>query len=216
MSEPPQKAQPFSLQNWPGMILGLFTLAGVGLVTLGQIGTVEAIAERRAEDLQRSLAQVIPGKHHDNDLLQNLIELELSGLKVSGYQGKLAGQTSAIAFSVTANDGYGGPMEILLGIDAKGHLLGVRVLSHTETPGLGDKIEANKSDWILDFNGRGLDNLSDAEWAVKKDGGRFDAFSGATITPRAVVKAVYGALKSFENQRHQLILEQQTPLKETK
>lgn len=215
MNESTQKSQPFSIQNWPGLILGLFTLAGVGLIALGQLATEEAIAERRAEDLQRSLAQVIPDKHYDNNLLEDRFSLEISGIHTSGYRGKQAGKTSAVAFTVTANDGYSGPMEILLGIDTQGHLLGVRVLSHTETPGLGDKIEASKSDWILGFNGLGLDNLSTSDWAVKKDGGRFDAFSGATITPRAVVNAVYRGLKEFKKQRHQRALVTPTPKKDT-
>ncbi len=205
MSESTQAPEQFSVNSWPGLILGLFTLAGVGLIALGQMATEEAIAERRAEDLQRSLAQVIPDQYHDNNLLENRITLSVSDITTSGYRGELLGQTSAVAFTIMATDGYGGPMEILVGIDVKGHLLGVRVLSHTETPGLGDKIEVSKSDWIKGFSGKGLDNLTQAEWAVKKDGGQFDAFSGATITPRAVVKAVHRALLAFKSQRTELI-----------
>jgi len=195
----------FSVENWPGLILGLFTLAGVGLIALGQMATEESIAERRAEDLQRSLSQVIPDKNHDNNLLDDRFTLQVADAEMSGFKGRLAGEVSAVAFTVTATDGYAGPMEILLGIDKKGRVLGVRVLSHTETPGLGDKIEIAKSDWVTDFNGKGLDNLSKKEWAVKKDGGRFDAFSGATITPRAVVNAVHRALQIFEKQRDEFL-----------
>ncbi len=197
------------------MVLGLFTLAGVGLIGLGQSGTEEAIAERRAEDLQRSLAQVIPDEYHDNNLLEGLRTLNLSGVPTPTYQGTMAGQVSAVAFTVTATDGYGGPMEILLGIDVKGRLLGVRVLSHTETPGLGDKIEVSKSDWIKSFNGKGLDNLSGSDWAVKKDGGQFDAFSGATITPRAVINAVHRALQAFKAQSADLAVAPQTQKKDS-
>ncbi len=167
-------------------------------MALGQLSTEDAIAERLAEDLQRNLAQVIPGDQHNNHLLDDQMTVELSGHSYLLYLGKNDGQLSAAAFSITATDGYGGPMEILLGIDIKGRLLGVRVLSHTETPGLGDKIEMSKSSWIESFNGLGLDNLSESDWAVKKDGGQFDAFSGATITPRAVVNAVHRALKNFQ------------------
>lgn len=215
MNAPTQTSSSFVVENWPGLILGLFTLAGVGLIGLGQSGTDEAIAERRAEDLQRSLEQVIPNEFHDNNLLEGLTILDISGVPTTTYQGTMGGRVSAVAFAVTATDGYGGPMEILLGIDVKGRLLGVRVLSHTETPGLGDKIEASKSDWIKGFNGKGLDNLNESDWAVKKDGGQFDAFSGATITPRAVVKAVHKALRAFKKQRTDLAVAPQTQKKDS-
>ena len=96
---------------------------------------------------------------------------------------------------------------MIMGVDRDGNILGVRVLSHKETPGLGDKIEAAKSDWILNFTGRSLDNLTSAQWAVKKDGGVFDQFAGATITPRAVVGAVRDGLELFAARRTEMIEE---------
>jgi len=205
----------FAKDNWPGLILGLFTLVSVGLIILAQIATSEAIASRRAEDTQANLAQVIPGHYHDNNLLDNPVSILISGKDMTVYQGKIAGQLSAVAFTVTATDGYAGPMTILLGIDLEGTILGVRVLNHTETPGLGDKIEILKSDWITSFEGKSLNNLGQSQWAVKKDGGQFDAFSGATITPRAVVKAVYKGLKKFNEHQLKIFTPQDAKQEET-
>ena len=92
-------------------------------------------------------------------------------------------------------------MRLLIAVDARGRVLGVRVLSHSETPGLGDGIEAARSDWILGFDGRSLDNTPPADWAVRKDGGAFDQFTGATVTPRAVVWAVHDGLRRFQAHR---------------
>ena len=107
--------------------------------------------------------------------------------------------------------GYGGEIAVILGVEASGQLLGVRVLSHAETPGLGDKIEEKKSNWILAFTGLSLANPPPAHWAVKKDGGKFDQFSGATISPRAVVRAVKTGLKFFEANKAKLLEEGKIP-----
>jgi len=111
-----------------------------------------------------------------------------------------------VAFE-TARKGYSGEIRLLLGIDENGKLLGVRVLKHTETPGLGDKIEVNRSDWITRFNGLSLGNPPEAQWAVKKDGGPFDQFAGATITPRAVVNGIRDGLRLFAAHRKTLLEE---------
>ena len=92
-----------------------------------------------------------------------------------------------------------------MGLDSNGEILGVRVISHTETPGLGDKIEIKKSKWILSFNGKSLDNVTYSEWNVKKDGGIFDQFSGATITPRKVVLAIKRGLEFYKSHREELL-----------
>lgn len=120
------------------------------------------------------------------------------------------GQVRAVCYQVTA-PGYGNTaMVLIIGVDRDGVLLGARVISHAETPGLGDKIELRKSDWILGFNGRSLGDPPPAGWAVKKDGGIFDQFTGATITPRAVVKAVRGGLDFFAAHRAVLLDEPST------
>jgi len=110
---------------------------------------------------------------------------------------------TGFAYRATAQ-GYAGEIALMLGVRPDGELLGVRVLAHAETPGLGDKIEKEKSTWILGFNGRSLSNTSESEWHVKKDGGRFDQFSGATITPRGVVKAIHDGLIFFKQHREEL------------
>lgn len=105
----------------------------------------------------------------------------------------------------TSARGYSGEIQVLLGVDPEGRILGVRVIRHTETPGLGDKIELAKSDWVLAFNGRSLGDPPPERWAVKKDGGVFDQFTGATITPRATVKAVKEGLVLFAAHREEIL-----------
>ncbi|HCE41269.1 MAG TPA: electron transport complex subunit RsxG, partial [Alcanivorax sp.] len=115
------------------------------------------------------------------------------------------GAPGGAVLEATAPDGYGGAINLIVGVDMDGRVLGVRAVPpHNETPGLGDKIERRKSDWILSFNGKSLDNPAPDGWAVKKDGGRFDSFTGATITPRAVVTAVHRALRYFNAHRDDL------------
>ena len=117
----------------------------------------------------------------------------------------------AVVLALIAPDGYGGPIKLLVGINADGSLAGVRVVNHHETPGLGDAIDTRRSNWILGFTGRSLGDPSPAQWAVRKDGGVFDQFTGATITPRAVVKAVKRALVYFEAHRDTLFADGKTP-----
>ncbi|WP_242521759.1 electron transport complex subunit RsxG [Motiliproteus sp. SC1-56] len=171
-------------------ILGMMAALAGTFLAMGFVGTKEAIALRLQEDLQRSLAQVLPLERYDNDPSQQPLLLPLdSGVSLTVYRGFAGAAPRGYAFEVQ-EPGYSGVIRVLLGLTEAGEILGVRVLSHTETPGLGDKIEAAKDDWILGFNGRSLESLPEAQWAVKKDGGQFDQFSGATITPRAVVRAV--------------------------
>ena len=105
---------------------------------------------------------------------------------------------------MVSREGYSGPINLLVAVNVDGTLSGVRVVSHKETPGLGDKIETNKDDWILGFVGKSLSNPSEALWKVRKDGGEFDQFTGATITPRAVVNAVREVLKYQQAQTSQV------------
>ena len=110
----------------------------------------------------------------------------------------------AALFRTVAKDGYSGSIHLLVGVKTNGELLGVRALAHKETPGLGDEINLSRSDWILGFNQRSLDNPILEDWAVKKDGGIFDAFTGATITPRAVVGEVKKTLLYFRDHQDEL------------
>lgn len=188
-----------------GLLGGMALLASATLV-IGDLHTREAILTRRAEDLQASLSQVIPAAMHDNDLLQDRIEIPASGGNgpVTVYRATRGGEVVAVAYTVTGQ-GYGGEIRVLLGVDRRGRILGVRVLSHSETPGLGDKIEARRSPWIHGFEGRSLDDPPPGRWKVRKDGGVFDQFTGATITPRAMVAAVREGLELYRRERGRLL-----------
>ncbi|MBT8062568.1 MAG: electron transport complex subunit RsxG, partial [Gammaproteobacteria bacterium] len=129
---------------------------------------------------------------------------------VTVYRARLGTEPVAVIMQVVAPDGYNGDIKLLVGVYADGSISGVRVVSHRETPGLGDPIEHQRSDWILDFNGRSLGNPEPAGWAVRRDGGVFDQFTGATITPRAVVEAVERALRYFEA-RHEYLFSYPEP-----
>ena len=184
-------------------LLGGFATLAAALLVLGNITTLAPIAERQAEDMRASLSQVIQPGIHDNNLLDNQITLQHDDQKIDVYRAVKDGKVTGVAYRVYGY-GYAGEIVLMMGIDSNGKILGVRVLSHAETPGLGDKIEAAKDDWIFSFNSLSLSNTPAAMWAVKKDGGRFDQFSGATITPRAVVKAVKSGLDLFHAHKEEL------------
>lgn len=190
-------------------ILGLFAVATVGLVALTQQGTATRIqaAERAAQ--VRALAEILPADSHDNPLLEHAFTVSDpllgSSQPLPAYRALQGEQPSAVILQAIAPDGYSGSIRLLIGIHADGRLAGVRVLNHRETPGLGDKIELAKSAWIRAFDGKSLGDPDAAGWAVKKDQGQFDQFAGATITPRAVVKAVHHALQYFDAHRAALL-----------
>ncbi len=195
--------------SYQGLLLGGFALLASGLLGLADYNTRDDIKLRMEEDLRASLTQVIPQALYDNNLLADTTYVDATGENLGSdqtlvYLARKQGKISAVSFRLVAPDGYSGAINLIMGIDKEGNVLGVRVLAHAETPGLGDKIEENKSNWILSFNKRSLDNMTKKQWAVKKDGGEFDQFSGATITPRAIVHAVYRGLEFFK--RHQVEL----------
>lgn len=187
-------------------VLGGFSLAATLLLTVAYSLTREPIAQSALDDLRRSLSQVIPASIHDNNPAGDTLQLQVDGVPVLVYRARQADQVTGVAFEV-GSKGYGGEIRLLLGMDSQGKLLGVRVLKHTETPGLGDKIEVNRSDWITRFTGLSLGNPPEAQWAVKKDGGPFDQFAGATITPRAVVNGIRDGLRLFAAQRDAMLQE---------
>jgi electron transport complex protein RnfG len=182
-------------------LLGGISLLASALLSIGDLQTRDDIALRKAEDLQASLAQVIPPSLHNNRLLDDTITLG-DGTKV--YRARNGDEVTAVAYQVSAA-GYAGPITLVMGVDQSGAILAVRVISHTETPGLGDKMEKSKGDWIDTFEGRSLDNPPTRRWGVKKDGGEYDQFTGATITPRAIVKAIRGGLELFQRERSRLL-----------
>ncbi len=186
-------------------LLGGFAAMAAAFLIMGNIATRDSIAERQKEDLLATLNQVIPHELYDEGLLNNTLPFEAGkGETLTVYRAVRNESVTAVAYQVTGN-GYAGDIDILMGVDAKGALLGVRVVAHAETPGLGDKIEPEKDDWVFDFNGKSLGDPTEDQWAVKKDGGIFDQFSGATITPRAVVSAVRDGLMFFRKHKGELL-----------
>ncbi len=191
------------------MLLGRVAAVTTVLIAGIFLGTKEQIvaSERAAE--ARQLLEIMPSSIHTNSLLDDSFTLEgntqLLGLREAqrGYVARMDGRTVGIILPATARDGYSGDIKLLVGILADGRVAGVRVVSHRETPGLGDGIDLRKSPWILGFNNRSLMDPSDRDWTVKKDGGAFDQFTGATITPRAVVEATRRALEYARSNRAQ-------------
>jgi len=187
-------------------ILAAFAAAGVGLVAFTEVSTRERIAANERAYLLRALNEVVPADAHDNDMFSDTIQVsdeELLGTPeaITVFRAFSGGQPAAVILTPIAPDGYSGAIRLLVGIATDGRLTGVRVTSHRETPGLGDGIEAARSDWIVGFDDRSLADPPLARWTVRRDGGDFDQFTGATITPRAVVKAVRNALLYFEKNR---------------
>ncbi|MCG6200822.1 electron transport complex subunit RsxG [Psychromonas antarctica] len=185
---------------YPALLMAGVTLIVCSLLLLTNNLTEQPIADRQREDLTKLLNQVLPSSAYDNQPLDKKYQIEIEGQTLSFYRATLKEKVSAIVL-FTDSAGYSGKISLLVAITAKGELSGVRVLSHTETPGLGDKIEVAKSNWILNFKGLSLKHPDSTGWAVKKDGGQFDAFTGATITPRAVVKCIHSTLQQFKNNR---------------
>lgn len=191
------------------LLLGLFAVAGTGLVAFTYLGTKDEVdAADRAYQL-RSLNAVIKPELYDNDIFADAIEVTSPDLLGSEtptpvFRARRGGQPVAVAFICTAPNGYAGPIKLLVGIYENGNLAGVRVLAHKETPGLGDFIEERRSPWITAFDNRSLTDPEPKFWGVRRDGGKFDQFTGATITPRAVVKAVHNALKFYAQNKERL------------
>ncbi|MGR9107207.1 MAG: electron transport complex subunit RsxG [Gammaproteobacteria bacterium] len=191
--------------SYQAVLLGGFCTLAAALLLLGNIATQAPIEARRKEDLLASLNQVVPASYYENDLIEKPLAIKDSKGQVHTiYRGMKKGRITALAFQISAS-GYAGEIRLILGLDATGKILGVRVLSHAETPGLGDLIEADKSNWILGFNGLSLAEQPEQQWKVKKDGGLFDSFSGATITPRAVVQAIRTGLYFFREHRDEVL-----------
>jgi electron transport complex protein RnfG len=175
-------------------------LAGCAFAAALVLGGLEALTSERiaaAQHRQRlaELATVLPFALYDNDPLADGILLQAPSWlgterPLPAWRARRGGKPSALVLHAVARDGYAGPIDLLVGVDTQGRLLGVRVERHRETPGLGDAIEAEKSDWIARFTGKSLTDPPRERWAIARDGGDFDQFAGATITPRAVVRAV--------------------------
>ncbi len=197
------------------VILGTFSVLGVGLVSATYEGTKQRIADNERQSLLRKLHAIVPADSVDNDMVSDRITVHDSHLLGTDttyvYRGRKAGEAVAVVLTPVVPDGYSGPIKLLVAVRKDGTLGGVRVVSHKETPGLGDKIEEEKSDWMLGFNGKSLDNPSLEQWKVQRDGGHFDQFTGATITPRSIVKAVKNTLLYVRQHDAALYSEAVTP-----
>ena len=180
-----------------------FTVLGTGLLaytfelTKGNIAKSEAVAKLAL------INQALPSTLYDNAVVNDAVMLpptaELGTTRpTAAYRARLNGAPAALVLEAIAPDGYSGKIVLLIAIRSNGELAGVRVVSHLETPGLGDYIDAAKSDWIKQFDRASLLQPESKFWKVKKDGGRFDYMTGATITPRAIAKAVHKALRYYE------------------
>ena len=188
---------------YQGLLLGGVALLTSAALAFASRATDADIKAAEAADLKQSLAQVLPGEY-ENDLLKDTVMLPGKEGEVLVYRGRRAGRVEAVVYRVIGH-GYAGNIVCVMGVSREGKILGVRVINHKETPGLGDKIEPAKGDWIHSFEGKWLGEPATDKWAVKKDGGVFDQFAGATITPRGVVNAVKGGLEFFEQERATLL-----------
>lgn len=178
-----------------GLLAATCALATLLLVA-AEIVTKPVIEQRIREDQNSLLQQVLGSVQYANDVFADGHSVEYQNQTYQLFPVK--DQTSKVIDWVVqgSEDGYSGPIQYLMGVNMHGEIIGVRIVSHTETPGLGDKIELAKSPWVLGFDHHSLANTP--KWGVKKDGGTFDQFSGATITPRAVVKGIHLALLALQ------------------
>lgn len=175
--------------------VGLFSFMIVALVSLVYHASKDKIAENEYLDLLHSLQAVLSPDSYDNDLVNDVILLQTQTI----YRARKAGKPIAAIIKSTTPYGYNGDIQLLIALDMQGRIIGVRVLKHKETPGLGDKIDLKKSDWILNFAQKSLADNDLSLWAVKRDGGLFDQFTGATITPRAIVNEVKKTALFFQH-----------------
>jgi Na+-translocating ferredoxin:NAD+ oxidoreductase subunit G len=201
-----------------GVILFVFALVGTAMLAFTHDRTQPIITRGQLAAKRALLNQVLPATLYDNDLLASQKSVpadDLLGTRQPSalWLARRAGTFSGVVLEAVAPDGYSGDIGLLIGIDAHGTVTGVRVTSHRETPGLGDYIDRAKSAWIDQFSGKSLTNPEPKHWKVVKDGGAFDARAGATITPRAVIKAVKSALEYFA--RHRAAFAAPPPVKET-
>lgn len=195
--------------------LGLFAVFTAGLIAVTQQLTVERIAANERAFEAQTLLALVPADQHDNELLDTAYRTDLPTLTQSDllrlpepalwYQAHQDGEVVAVILPLVAPEGYTEALRLIMAVNRDGTLMGVRVVQHRETPGLGDQVEATKSDWIHGFDGQSLGQPPLEDWQVKKDGGAFDQLTGATITPRAVVRAVARGLQFFAQNRTALL-----------
>lgn len=184
------------------ILLGLFALVGTAVVAGLNLATKDRIAANREATRLRSMNAVLSPERYDNEILVDKLVvsdemLQTNGKPVTIYRARQGEQPAAAIFETVAPKGYNGPIYLLVGVNLDGTLSGARIINHKETPGLGDAIDLKHSDWVLGFNDKSLQNPTPHLWAVKRDGGVFDQFTGATISPRVVVKSIRNTLEYY-------------------
>ena len=191
--------------------LTLAAIAGVcaALVAATWVGTRDRIADNQRAFLEQSLEPALAGVFYDGNITESPVTIapphDLPGnAAVLVYRVYRERQPVAALLAVTARDGYAGPIRILVGIDFDGTVTGLRILEHRETPGLGDRIESSRTDWVYQFDGRALGDPPAERWKIRRDGGDFDQLSGASVTPRAVIKALAQTLEWYAANRDAL------------
>ena len=188
------------------LLLAFFAVTGTFFVSYTYDQTIDRINENKRKTLLDAFNVLIPPKEYDNDIFTDFISVKNKALlgspkPVNVYRARKNNKPVAAIINSIAPDGYNGNIELLVAIRYNGTIAGVRVVQQNETPGLGDAIDAKHSDWIYSFAEKSLTSLTKKQWGVKRDGGSFDQFTGATISPRAVVKAVYNTLKYYQQNR---------------
>lgn len=186
------------------LLLAAFAVCTTVLIVGTHMMTRDRIALEQRKAEEKALLEIVPRELHDNSMLDDVIAVgpETPGLGLAQskqvYLARRGGEVVTAIIPVIAPDGYSGDIGLIVGVNADGSIAGVRALNHKETPGLGDKVDLRKSNWVLGFNGRSLQDPTLPGWAVKKDKGVFDQYTGATITPRAVVAATLRTLQYAE------------------
>lgn len=191
-----------------------FTVIGTTVLAFTYGQTKANIERSEEQERLKLISQIVPPGVADNDIIHDTLQIAPDLLlgttdTTVAYRARLKGDTTAVVLQAVAPDGYAGKISLILAIRSNGEIGGVRVVSHNETPGLGDYIDIKKDPWIKGFDGKSQDGYTNADWKVKKDGGKFDYMAGATITPRAVVKAVHKALQYFDQNRDKLLGKQE-------
>lgn len=218
MSSAPKEFSATNMAVRTAAILFAFVIVFTGLLSGAYLWTKPSIEASAAEEKMKLIDEVLPRGEYDNTLLEDTLLLPATAELGLGdpstlYRARQGGQAVALVFEAVAPDGYAGKVKLIIAVRADGRIVGVRVTQHKETPGLGDYIELKKDKnktrpWITQFNGMSLARVVDKDWKVRKDGGRLDYYAGATVTPRAVAKAVFKAVKWAAANRDQLFARQ--------
>ncbi len=192
-----------------GLTLAAIAAVCTALVTATYQLTAERIVANEIALLEQSLEPALAGQFYDGGVSESKLIVpqphDLPGSDAAIIY-RVYGEDEPVAalFVVSARDGFSGAIRLLIGVDFSGTVTGVRVLEHRETPGLGDKIESRRSDWIFQFDGHSLQDPATPGWAIRSDGGQFDQLTGASVTPRAVIKAIRDTLIYFNANRDEL------------